>query len=268
MINYFNEKVVPPTIPGSTLLKTASINASTIDQLLINKLHVDKLNVVEFHIDEIITNLLTADEIVTYELTTDKLISNELEVNEITTNEITLDEIVADEITTDKLITNDIEGNNTISITPSGVNGKTILYKSVSTPDMIRFTVSFTSTPYNYGNVNNPFIFSHALLNVGNHYNTSTGMFTVPVKGVYSFNATLAVGVALTFNVYFRTTQPVNILGGGVNSGFYASGYSGLIELDVGDQVYVTSTLTGNYVGYTSDTYLSRFSGNLITALL
>ena len=69
----------------------------------------------------------------------------------------------------------------------------------ISTINQPRFLAkrSGNLTGYNPSNQSNVIVFNNALSNVGNHYNTSTGKFTAPISGVYSFT----VGVYQSVNV-------------------------------------------------------------------
>jgi hypothetical protein len=58
-------------------------------------------------------------------------------------------------------------------------------------------TRSGNLTGYNPSNQTNVVVFNSTAFNVGNHYNTSTGRFTAPVAGIYSF----WVGVLQSVNI-------------------------------------------------------------------
>ena len=53
-------------------------------------------------------------------------------------------------------------------------------------------------------------IFDTTQHNVGGHYSTSTGKFTVPIAGVYLFGVTLATGSATTVIVYMSAEVTIN----------------------------------------------------------
>lgn len=105
-------------------------------------------------------------------------------------------------------------------------------------------------------------IMNTASFNIGNHYDTSTGIFTVPVTGIYRYSfsgffsnstgANVAANTQSTvalqtdasgsFDYYQGVT--VNI----VSSGYYANAsFSGLISATASDQLKIT-TLSGNYI--------------------
>ena len=53
-------------------------------------------------------------------------------------------------------------------------------------------------------------IFDTTQHNVGGHYSTSTGKFTVPIAGVYLFGVTLATSSATTVIVYMSAEVTIN----------------------------------------------------------
>ena len=122
------------------------------------------------------------------------------------------------------------------------------------------------------------FVFSLARVNVGSHYNTSTGIFTVPVTGLYQFNFFLAPGSSSQNHRYFRA-QLVKTSGGTSdvifaphntisdetdNADYNLVSGGGVVSLSANDTVKIqfgSSLATSNYTFYQD---LCSFSGYLI----
>ena len=66
-------------------------------------------------------------------------------------------------------------------------------------PNQIKFFATRSGNlTYNASSQTNPVIWNVASLNIGNHYNTSTGRFTAPVPGTYAFWCGMFQSVAVS----------------------------------------------------------------------
>jgi hypothetical protein len=123
-----------------------------------------------------------------------------------------------------------------------------------------------TGSPIIFNNVNT--------LNRGNHYSTSTGLFTAPVAGYYSFQVTVLLS-GLSNGTTAELSHAVN--GAATyNIGRYAysanvTGYDGLMSMSSAISVYLnandTFSIINNSTGSRTilgSTGWSRFSGFLI----
>lgn len=118
------------------------------------------------------------------------------------------------------------------------------------------------------------FVFSSARVNVGSHYNTSTGIFTAPVDGIYCFNFLLSPASNSQGTRYFRAQlvkntdvifAPHNTISDETGNADYnlVSG-GGVVSLSATDTVKIqfgSSLATNNYTFYED---LCSFSGYLI----
>ncbi|KAF4117545.1 cerebellin-1-like [Onychostoma macrolepis] len=108
-------------------------------------------------------------------------------------------------------------------------------------------------------------VYENALTNIGNVYDTNTGIFTAPVKGVYFFNFVvfnphaISTGVSLLKNGNFVVSATDNPPG--IDTEDTACNSVSLI-LEQGDQIYIQ--LMENRRIYTDGNRRNTFSGHLL----
>ncbi|XP_035864674.1 complement C1q-like protein 4 isoform X1 [Sander lucioperca] len=110
-------------------------------------------------------------------------------------------------------------------------------------------------------------IFKHVVTNIGNAYNSNTGMFTAPVRGVYHFEWSVAAkgdnshgsGAWLVKN-----TQNVFMAYEYEAYGFMSSSKAVALLLEVGDVVFVRLVAEGSNVAYDDKSHHTTFSGHLL----
>ena len=112
----------------------------------------------------------------------------------------------------------------------------------------------FPSKPafYAYGNTGtpstgNPFVFDDVQHNIGNHYNSSTGIFTAPMDGIYQFN----------FFVMGDDTDNRFMVRLSINGGNNAQASS-----SSNANQYDTATLSMSFLLSENDTVAARYYGN------
>ncbi|XP_062617679.1 complement C1q-like protein 4 [Saccostrea cucullata] len=112
--------------------------------------------------------------------------------------------------------------------------------------------------------------FDHMLLNEGHAYNCSTGVFTSPVHGVYSFMLTIGMPTPESATDYLR----LRIMKNKEVVGYLFIEWEGMwlkrsevtiVELQAGDQVYVQiDTAPVGFTAIAGTSHHSHFSGFLI----
>uniref|UniRef100_A0A3P9NBA7 Complement C1q-like protein 2 n=1 Tax=Poecilia reticulata TaxID=8081 RepID=A0A3P9NBA7_POERE len=107
-------------------------------------------------------------------------------------------------------------------------------------------------------------IFSKTITNVGRGYNSSAGVFTAPVTGLYFFSFTAADYLKGYMGLYlYRNEQPVSFSLDLNDHGGYTSMTSAVaLQLDRGDQVRLA--LPASYRLYDDSRNFSVFSGFLL----
>ncbi|KAF1378080.1 hypothetical protein PFLUV_G00185930 [Perca fluviatilis] len=108
-------------------------------------------------------------------------------------------------------------------------------------------------------------VFKHVVTNIGNAYNSNSGVFTAPVRGAYNFdwsigahannrNPSAAWLVKNTENVFIAyESEP---------AGFMSSSKGATLLLEVGDVVFVR--LAGDTRAYDDINHHTTFSGSLL----
>jgi hypothetical protein len=116
---------------------------------------------------------------------------------------------------------------------------------------------------------NATFIFNATEYNIGSCYNTSNGIFTAPVAGVYQFNFySIVLGAYNNAAISFRKNGGAPTSGFNVHFSPTATGYwsnvvyTTSLYLNAGDYVYVLNT-SGINIDYHGDDW-SSFSGYLV----
>uniref|UniRef100_A0A8D0CVP0 Cerebellin 10 n=1 Tax=Sander lucioperca TaxID=283035 RepID=A0A8D0CVP0_SANLU len=108
-------------------------------------------------------------------------------------------------------------------------------------------------------------IYKHVITNIGNAYNSTTGMFTAPVRGVYHFEWTVAAngdnshasGAGLVKN-----SEHVFLAYEYQATGFMSSSKAVALLLEVGDVVFVRMFV--NSVVFDNGNHHTTFSGHLL----
>ena len=105
-------------------------------------------------------------------------------------------------------------------------------------------------------------VFPNTLYNVGNHYSTSTGYFTAPVDGLYSFSGKLYLNNSNNSSYY------IAINGSGVNYRYYIAteNTAGDMTISFAENIELTSGQYVSVLGYTGEYYKahSTFQGFLV----
>ncbi|KAL6463088.1 hypothetical protein MHYP_G00274790 [Metynnis hypsauchen] len=115
-------------------------------------------------------------------------------------------------------------------------------------------------------NAETTLVYKNVLTNIGNAYNSSTGIFTAPFRGVYYIRFTASVyknnSYNLGLNLYKNGDHLMHLDENG-SDGLAKHVSSGVaLELMAGDQVY--TKLPANYVVWDDSLFRTSFSGFLI----
>ncbi|XP_037389189.1 transcriptional regulatory protein AlgP-like isoform X15 [Pygocentrus nattereri] len=115
-------------------------------------------------------------------------------------------------------------------------------------------------------NADTTLVYKNVLTNIGNAYNSVTGIFTAPFRGVYYICFTAGVNDNNSFNLgltLYKNGNALLHLGENGSDGYAKHVSTGVaLELVVGDQLY--TKLPANYVVYDDSLFRTSFSGFLI----
>jgi hypothetical protein len=130
--------------------------------------------------------------------------------------------------------------------------------------DQPRF-LAVRSSSYSH-NPGGPVIFNSAIYNVGNNYNTETGLFTAPVSGNYIFQVGIYQSAAIKQIWFIKNySRERNIFTDTLATGSFLQGM-GMIYLVAGDNVGIISLSSGTTPPVTiyADTNYTYFRGQLV----
>ena len=72
---------------------------------------------------------------------------------------------------------------------------------------------SFIAHTPNNGSVNAILVFTQTIENIGSNYDTSTGLYTAPIKGLYTFSFSLLLyGTSNTGNHFYKNGSDIGII--------------------------------------------------------
>ncbi|OWF34475.1 caprin-2-like [Mizuhopecten yessoensis] len=124
---------------------------------------------------------------------------------------------------------------------------------------------SYTNIQLTNLGINQPIIFNHVVTNLANPYHSGTGVFHCGVSGVYVFNIHLLALPGKNFEAELaKNGAAVSwIYAGGQGGTYDHGGNTAILELVVGDEVWVRTVL-GTDQGATLDYMFSSYSGFLL----
>ncbi|TDH05368.1 hypothetical protein EPR50_G00143460 [Perca flavescens] len=108
-------------------------------------------------------------------------------------------------------------------------------------------------------------IYKHVLTNIGNAYNSNTGVFTAPVRGVYNFEWTVGANgdnSHASGAVLVKNSENVLLAYENQAAGFMSSSKGVTLLLEVGDVVFVR--LWRDSVAYDNLNHHTTFRGHLL----
>uniref|UniRef100_A0A673MZE7 Cerebellin-2-like n=2 Tax=Sinocyclocheilus rhinocerous TaxID=307959 RepID=A0A673MZE7_9TELE len=138
-------------------------------------------------------------------------------------------------------------------------------------PPKVAFSASLLSSfgPQSVGPFHNglhTLIYEYVFLNIGDAYDTNTGIFTAPVRGAYAFRVfSKAFGSpqrAVTAGL-FKNDQHIISTHGHQASGFISSSNGVSLLLEEGDQMKV-NLYPGQWIFDDGEHHHSTFSGHLL----
>ncbi|XP_061188594.1 complement C1q-like protein 2 isoform X2 [Saccostrea echinata] len=146
----------------------------------------------------------------------------------------------------------------------ANISGLKIYHQGI--PSFNTKLVAFSARSNDRSGISNGFIlkFSHVITNLGNHYNSTDGIFIAPVHGLYMFHWTM--NCHTTGSNHCGTNLKINGSGKGyIYSGenaanhYHTGSSSLLLEVQAGDHVWIETNSWSNVRIY----HWSSFSGCL-----
>jgi hypothetical protein len=137
----------------------------------------------------------------------------------------------------------------------------------ILTPNIVAFQANRTAGAVSSGNI---YVCNNTTLNKGNAYSTSTGKFTCPVDGVYSFHAAVLTGnnqtsndISLIKNSYSTANRQLRcrVDNGGDTSAHASATFNYIGEFTAGDTLYLYADSV-DWFG--TDFSWGQFGGRLI----
>ncbi|BFZ19664.1 hypothetical protein BsWGS_22704 [Bradybaena similaris] len=132
-----------------------------------------------------------------------------------------------------------------------------------ATANVVAFTAALTEeTTINRGK---GVIYTNAITNIGKGYDTTTGIFTAPLDGLYGFHIHLHTSWnSEAWLALFHNEENVVTAHGYNYQGSVSAGNFALLTLKAGDRVQVKAIITRSGVSWEADNRGSTFSGYLI----
>lgn len=130
----------------------------------------------------------------------------------------------------------------------------------------VAFSASLRSSDVTLGpyNTHTALVYSHVISNIGNAYNSNTGVFTAPARGAYHFEFYVAQRghTPGTSVVLLKNNQPIVNAHEHQGEGFGTAANGATLLLEVGDVVFLR--LWEKNIIYDNENHHSTFSGHLL----